>query len=312
MVLMNFNSHAHVERDHSLALRVCSTNNFNSHAHVERDEQTIMSDDFLDISTHTLTWSVTFIVCVRKKRFQFQLTRSRGAWRLCGTYSNGSDEFQLTRSRGAWPLFGTACLQYQQFQLTRSRGAWRTNDNVRWFFRHFNSHAHVERDTVRTAMGAVMTISTHTLTWSVTRYVHSSAPAARFQLTRSRGAWRLCLHSRKHFHLHFNSHAHVERDVAFLFYGGGTMNFNSHAHVERDRLCADLHQSPWDFNSHAHVERDTWCCVYLVLAQRDADLFFYLMGIGLILFTVRSQIAWHFHANLLGICGSLGVRWSKY
>jgi len=49
-----------------------------------------------------------------------------------------------------------------------------------------------------------------------------------------------------------------------------------------------------------------------VLAQRDADLFFYLMGINLILFTVRSQIAWHFHANLLGICGSLGVRWSKY
>lgn len=41
-------------------------------------------------------------------------------------------------------------------------------------------------------------------------------------------------------------------------------------------------------------------------------IFFYLMGIGLILFTVRSQIAWHFHANLLGICGSLGVRWSKY
>ena len=36
------------------------------------------------------------------------------------------------------------------------------------------------------------------------------------------------------------------------------------------------------------------------------------MGIGLILFTVHSQIAWHFHANLLGICGSLGVRWSKY
>jgi len=36
------------------------------------------------------------------------------------------------------------------------------------------------------------------------------------------------------------------------------------------------------------------------------------MGIDLILFTVRSQLAWHFHANLLGICGSLGVRWSKY
>ena len=67
-----------------------------------------------------------------------------------------------------------------------------------------------------------------------------------------------------------------------------------------------------NFNSHAHVERDPRCCVYLVLAQRDADLFFYLMGIDLILFTVHSQIAWYFHANLLRICGSLGVRWSKY
>ena len=32
-------------------------------------EQTIMSDDFLDISTHTLTWSVTTSVKYRKTDF---------------------------------------------------------------------------------------------------------------------------------------------------------------------------------------------------------------------------------------------------
>ena len=46
---------------HSLALRVCSTNNFNSHAHVERDIQMLIYISTVKISTHTLTWSVTFV-----------------------------------------------------------------------------------------------------------------------------------------------------------------------------------------------------------------------------------------------------------
>ena len=57
--------------------------------------------------------------------------------------------------------------------------------------------------------------------------------------------------------LHFNSHAHVERDDSA--YGGeaDVGDFNSHAHVERD-LGAVLHGSrdTMHFNSHAHVERD--------------------------------------------------------
>ena len=155
--------------------------------------------------------------------------------------------------------------------------------------KNFNSHAHVERDGMSIEFIGYFGISTHTLTWSVTYSRVLNNFIVKFQLTRSRGAWR----SYSGFKLteyHFNSHAHVERDTRFT--------------------ALALYYT--NFNSHAHVERDTWCCVYLVLAQRDADLFFYLMGIGLILFTVRSQIAWHFHANLLGICGSLGVRWSKY
>ena len=36
--VMNFNSHAHVERDFVLGVKNTTTNDFNSHAHVERDE----------------------------------------------------------------------------------------------------------------------------------------------------------------------------------------------------------------------------------------------------------------------------------
>ncbi len=57
--------------------------------------------------------------------------------------------------------------------------------------RHFNSHAHVERDggVLRDVSNAP--ISTHTLTWSVTPYISVN-----------------CVNV-----VDFNSHAHVERDT---------------------------------------------------------------------------------------------------
>ena len=36
---------------------------FNSHAHVERDDENIARINLEGISTHTLTWSVTLIIC---------------------------------------------------------------------------------------------------------------------------------------------------------------------------------------------------------------------------------------------------------
>ena len=57
--VINFNSHAHVERDG--LFEICNRQNqdFNSHAHVERDTSAEMFSYFVNISTHTLTWSVT-------------------------------------------------------------------------------------------------------------------------------------------------------------------------------------------------------------------------------------------------------------
>ena len=122
------------------------------------------------ISTHTLTWSVTQLAGSMYSSILFQLTRSHGAWLIPGL-----------------PAFFSCA-----FQLTRSRGAWHIPRYVDTFEKDFNSHAHVERD-LETKYGVFQPkdISTHTLTWSVTRY-HVVWPDEEFefQLTRSRGAWR--------------------------------------------------------------------------------------------------------------------------
>ena len=79
MIIVNFNSHAHVERDYQIITVIISKSNFNSHAHVERDKLEGLIGASGRISTHTLTWSVT----IRKFKIipikPFQLTRSRGA-----------------------------------------------------------------------------------------------------------------------------------------------------------------------------------------------------------------------------------------
>ena len=56
----NFNSHAHVERDSDIMSNVDACMDFNSHAHVERDAVEKFPDTL---------------------KIEFQLTRSRGAWR---------------------------------------------------------------------------------------------------------------------------------------------------------------------------------------------------------------------------------------
>ena len=60
---MDFNSHAHVERDGSRTLTSTPSRDFNSHAHVERDAVIEAVAENIGISTHTLTWSVTMGKC---------------------------------------------------------------------------------------------------------------------------------------------------------------------------------------------------------------------------------------------------------
>ena len=186
----NFNSHAHVERDDARPTIWQLTRNFNSHAHVERDRVINSSNSIYLISTHTLTWSVTCNsrICITYhafqltrsrgawptiyknscKGFKFQLTRSRGAWPTIYKNSCKGFKFQLTRSRGAWPGITKTQNHHYIFQLTRSRGAWHNQYHTASYLCHFNSHAHVERDSQLSVKMSGAVISTHTLTWSVT------------------------------------------------------------------------------------------------------------------------------------------------
>ena len=165
------------------------------------------------ISTHTLTWSVTHLLWLQQVLYTFQLTRSRGAWpSMCIgltstslfqlTRSRGAwlkliqkrnhiPKFQLTRSRGAWPLCNIFCDIERKFQLTRSRGAWQSTMTT-WCYRcKFQlTRSRGAWQNVFCYQGKDYCISTHTLTWSVTSGVGHNIIIG----------------------LHFNSHAHVERD----------------------------------------------------------------------------------------------------
>ena len=105
---------------------------------------------------------------------------------------------------------------------------------------NFNSHAHVERDTLHETGSVRTNISTHTLTWSVTEWV-LSVPYS-FKISTHTLTWSVTLFHVLpfSFHLHFNSHAHVERDAPSLSQRRCARDFNSHAHVERDPCPVDL------------------------------------------------------------------------
>ena len=99
---------------------------------------------------------------------------------------------------------------------------------------NFNSHAHVERDWAIIWHSVSSCISTHTLTWSVTsssmwsrQTLDISTHTLTWSVTGGVFVWWMNI-------LHFNSHAHVERDRAAPQILLPCLHFNSHAHVERD------------------------------------------------------------------------------
>ena len=74
---------------------------FNSHAHVERDLRHKPEELKKAISTHTLTWSVT-MTWTRCQRF-YRISTHTLTWSVTTAKIDSSEggEFQLTRSRGA-------------------------------------------------------------------------------------------------------------------------------------------------------------------------------------------------------------------
>ena len=138
----------------------------------------------------------------------------------------------------------------------------------------------------------VLHISTHTLTWSVTLINLMKQAGITFQLTRSRGAWPSLLDT-LHYPLHFNSHAHVERDETFTETFARTKHFNSHAHVERDPCVRHTQQPQPHFNSHAHVERDLTTAQALINPLISTHTLTWSVTLGLVFGLYRKHISTH-------------------
>ena len=120
---IDFNSHAHVERDVTCVMRYAQAHYFNSHAHVERDmrmseilgirristhtltwsvtDYPLEFDDEQKISTHTLTWSVTSDC--KSCPLEDDISTHTLTWSVTNYYHDDDNHrrFQLTRSRGA-------------------------------------------------------------------------------------------------------------------------------------------------------------------------------------------------------------------
>ena len=144
-----------------------------------------------EISTHTLTWSVTCIMtCLEREKV---ISTHTLTWSV--TIFNFDCAFVILHFNS-------------HAHVERDL----SGILAHIFSRYFNSHAHVERDMIIWQHFRNMRISTHTLTWSVTNdtlYKYLPCFISTHTLTWSVTNGLCVLYIMI---LHFNSHAHVERD----------------------------------------------------------------------------------------------------
>ena len=164
------------------------------------------------ISTHTLTWSVTdYVLAVE---FVLFISTHTLTWSVTGFLLPLFLMVLISTHTLTWSVTGTKCtiIINERFQLTRSRGAWLRPAEIAPSARDFNSHAHVERDVFNPLFVCVMfDFNSHAHVERDFFVCTRSHSIFRFQLTRSRGAW-LYRRGCRPVCRNFNSHAHVERD----------------------------------------------------------------------------------------------------
>ena len=191
------------------------TPHFNSRAHVERDSLHSTSDEMVP-------------------NFNSRAHVERDGWERNGL--GWITEFQLTRSRGARRSIHhiSPCMQ----SISTHALTWSATTSCAWCgvkYRHFNSRAHVERDSKSCRHGPTATPFQLTRSRGArpAAYCHSAGSRA-FQLTRSRGARHIVIPGSAAICV-ISTHA-----LTWSATGGDLMeckdrlNFNSRAHVERD------------------------------------------------------------------------------
>ena len=122
---VDFNSHAHVERDPIAFENLVYSWDFNSHAHVERDWTSCLNSLPIPISTHTLTWSVTIF---RKLCSLFiGISTHTLTWSVTVSAGTSGDFYHISTHTLTWSVTKQVADDLKEYS-------------------DFNSHAHVERD----------------------------------------------------------------------------------------------------------------------------------------------------------------------
>ena len=143
----------------------------------------------------------------------FQLTASRGGWRMLGHSFGGDVTFQLTASRRGWHAIELYQAFSFLFQLTASRRGWLEGYKFSQHDSHFNSQPHEEADWCSVSVRNNVHISTHSLTKRLTFFCFFLSECfhiSTHSLTKRLTVWRVF---RIADYSHFNSQPHEEADI---------------------------------------------------------------------------------------------------
>ena len=210
-----------------------------------------------EISTHTLTWSVTIgsvNITSLIAHFNSHAHVERDHWWKSCSFLLNISTHTLTWSVTIRYIVKT---YRQTFQLTRSRGAWPLSSPKADQVFDFNSHAHVERDAYFNVSSSVLVnFNSHAHVERDALYFFVLLMILSFQLTRSRGAWLNCCF--KGFSV--STFQLTRSRGAWLFFGNWISIFKPFQ-LTRSRGAwpgqfVQLQAMVAHFNSHAHVERD--------------------------------------------------------
>ena len=207
---------------------------------MERDLWRFSSFCSLNISTHTLTWSVTRSNSVRY-RINHISTHTL-TWSVTVGVTQAVKDIFISTHTLTWSV-----------TVSSFRPALSTF--------HFNSHAHVERDSCSFVIPLSSDISTHTLTWSVTPlccHVERSVSISTHTLT-----WSVTKITDEELEMIEISTHTLTWSVTFVTSLSplDLQYFNSHAHVERD-----MGRSLKNIRDYISTHTLTWSVTYLYLA----------------------------------------------
>ena len=137
---------------------------------MERDLSNGQFNSTVYISTHTLTWSVTYEF--GKNSGRLDISTHTLTWSVTKIQTVATLQLYISTHTLTWSVtFQKSMLQLLAVTISTHTLTWSVTrfTALTLYYTNFNSHAHVERDRYEFGKNSGrLDISTHTLTWSVT------------------------------------------------------------------------------------------------------------------------------------------------